>query len=169
MTERIANWSFQSYILTDAMNLIFYRVYKRYPELVSEMFAYSMAAAHEDLPHFIVKSYMVSNTDELEIEGWPWIEALNDDVCEPPEVSSIKDPTTGILRSAFYPKKSLPILLHYCQFYRIGDYEFHKRSIPPELLNCDFPMLHEPPLDLGKSRHKKKDGTVSSTLLLHHL
>lgn len=45
-----------------------YRVYERYPELLAEMYAYSMAAAHEQLPHFTLYSLMVSDT-ESEHEG----------------------------------------------------------------------------------------------------
>ena len=44
------------------------RVYERYPELLAEMYAYSMAAAHEQLPHFTLYSLMVSDT-ESEHEG----------------------------------------------------------------------------------------------------
>ena len=47
---------------------IIIRVYERYPELLAEMYAYSMAAAHEQLPHFTLYSLMVSDT-ESEHEG----------------------------------------------------------------------------------------------------
>lgn len=40
--------------------IIFFRVYERYPNLLAEMYAYSMAAAHENLPHFQLLNYMVS-------------------------------------------------------------------------------------------------------------
>ena len=35
-------------------------VYEGYPELLAEMYAYSMAAAHEELPHIQLEQYMVS-------------------------------------------------------------------------------------------------------------
>ena len=37
-------------------------MYSKHPDLLSEMYAYSMAAAHEQLPHFTMYHYMVSNT-----------------------------------------------------------------------------------------------------------
>eukprot|EP01035_Chromulina_nebulosa_P018906 gene18906-24709_t len=54
------------------------RVYEKYPELLAEMYAYSMAAAHENLPHTILTSYMISNTD-MDEEGWKYIDELKDD------------------------------------------------------------------------------------------
>ena len=169
MTGRIAKWSIKYYIYTDVMNLIFYRVYKRFPELLAEMYAYAMAAAHEELPHFILRNYMLSNIVEMYNEGWPWVDELGDDVCRPPVVSSIKDPKTGIPLSAFLPMKSMPILFHYCQFFRVGDYEFHKRFVRTDMLKCDGPMMHVPPPDLGTTKTKTENENVSSILLLHHL
>lgn len=58
------------------------RVYRGYPYLLAEMYAYSMAAAHERLPHFQLEQHMVSNIDAGD-EGWPHIDAL-DKPCEPP-------------------------------------------------------------------------------------
>ena len=46
------------------------------------MYAYSMAAAHEKLPHLRMDNWMVSNT-EAGGEGWAWIDAL-EDPCMPP-------------------------------------------------------------------------------------
>jgi hypothetical protein len=45
-------------------------VYEDYPYLLAEMYAYSMAAAHEQLPHLQVDNYMVSSSDAGG-EAWP--------------------------------------------------------------------------------------------------
>ena len=45
------------------MDKIRTRVYEHYPYLLAEMYAYSMAAAHENLPHLQLENWMVSNTD----------------------------------------------------------------------------------------------------------
>ena len=148
------------------INLLHYRVFKRYPELLAEMYAYSMAGAHVDLPHFSVMHHMISNTDVSD-EGWSWVDLLGDDVCEAPEVSTILDPQTGIPRSTFYPEKNLPTLMHYCQFFRVGDVGFQKRRILAELMKCDFPMLLTPARDLGKNKYKDRDGVVRFTSLLN--
>ena len=58
-------------------------MYEGYPYLLAEMYAYSMAAAHDNLPHLQLENYMVSNT-ESSGEGWPLVDAL-EDACVPPD------------------------------------------------------------------------------------
>mmetsp|Transcript_26744 Transcript_26744/g.25617 ORF Transcript_26744/g.25617 Transcript_26744/m.25617 type:complete len:512 (-) Transcript_26744:103-1638(-) len=136
------------------------RVHERYPELLAEMFAYSMAAAHEDLPHFQLLNYMVSNTFADE-EGWQWIDALGDDVCIPPVISKEDSVINGgVNRSRYYPQRGMPTFVHYCQFFRIGELGFHKRRLKESILNCDFPLLVDPPLDIGKTHYKNRDGEI---------
>lgn len=122
-------------------------MYERYPELLAEMYAYSMAAAHVELPHFTAHHWMVSNTFAGD-EGWPWIDPLGDDVCA--------DPVDGV----YYPDRPMPTLLHYCQFFRAGELGFQKRRIRKSIFDCDAPMMAEPPKDLGAVRYKNRDGTV---------
>lgn len=129
------------------------------------MYAYSMAAAHVNLPHFTAHHWMVSNTF-ADDEGWPWIDPLGmlvtyvyfcfekasnlgDAVCE--------DPVQGV----YYPDKPMPTLLHYCQFFRAGEIGFQKRRIRGEIFKCDKPMMMELPKDLGKVDYKNRDGEVS--------
>jgi hypothetical protein len=75
-------------------------VYAKYPSLLAEMYAYSMAAAHTDLPHFTMHNLMVSNVHAGD-EGWKWIDALGDNVCEAP------------VNGVFYPGtfRSVPVVL----------------------------------------------------------
>ena len=98
------------------------RVYSFYPYLLAEMYAYSMAAAHLDLPHFQMENLMVSNT-EAGGEGWPWVDALPD-VCAPA--------VDGI----FYPGQAIPSVLHYCQTFSIGTERFYKGGHRDEFINC---------------------------------
>jgi hypothetical protein len=79
------------------------------------MYAYSMAAAHENLPHTQFENFMISNTDAGG-EGWPLIDQL-DNVCIPP------------VEGIYYPGVSLPNLVHYCQNFRAGDIGFAKRQV----------------------------------------
>jgi hypothetical protein len=115
------------------------------------MYAYSMAAAHVDLPHTTMVHYMVSNVDTGKDEGWSYIDPMGDDVCE--------DPVDGI----FYPGKPLPNVLHHCQFYRSGEIGFQKRRIRKSIFECDQPMLAALPKELGKNRYKNRDGEVKAT------
>jgi hypothetical protein len=123
-------------------------VYARYPELLAEMYAYSMAAAHEELPHFTMAQYMISNT-YMDEEGWPWIDSLGTEVCEPPDINGV-----------YYAGKPMPTFLHYCQFFRAADIGFQKRRVRKPIFDCDKPIMLELPRDLGKARFKNRDGDV---------
>lgn len=123
------------------------KVYEHYPALLAEMYAYSMAAAHQDLPHFTMLSLMVSNIDMNE-EGWQHVDALKEDVCQP------------AVDGVYYPGKPMPTVLHFCQFYRIGEYGFQKRRIRKGIFDCNSPMMAEPPLDVAKLRYKNRDGEI---------
>jgi hypothetical protein len=129
------------------------------------MYAYSMAAAHEDLPHFTMMHYMVSNTD-MDEEGWKWIDNLETDVCQPPKVTA-GDNDLGISSMTFYPGKPMPTVVHFCQFFRIGELGFHKRRLQKSIFDCDFPLLVDPPLDIGKLDYKNRDGEVSNELCMY--
>jgi hypothetical protein len=112
------------------------------------MFAYSMAAAHTELPHLTLINHMVSNAGMGDLEGWKYIDALEENVCEPP------------VNNIYYPDEILPTFLHYCQFFRAGEFGFQKRMFRKTMLTCDHPIMLEPPIDLGKVDYKNKDGEV---------
>jgi hypothetical protein len=126
------------------------KVYAQYPELLAEMYAYSIAAAHEQLPHLQLAGYMISNIHmNDEDEAWPLIDQL-EDVCAPP------------VDEIFHPGKPLPFVMHHCQNYRAGNMGWAKRR--PELLtifSCEAGLLLEPPADLGQLDWKLVDGKVS--------
>lgn len=88
--------------LSDTWNTFVPRVYSKYPHLLAEMYAYSMAAAHEELPHLQMFNYMISSA-VAGSEGWSHIDHLHD-VCMPPNNHNV-----------FFPDKPLPTFLHYCQ------------------------------------------------------
>jgi len=121
------------------------RVYEKYPYLLAEMYAYSMAAAHEQLPHLQGEHFMVSNTEVDPGEGWPWVDRL-EDACAPPNAQGI-----------YFPGQPLPTVMHYCQFFRAGELGFQKRRIPKKIFSCDHPMMAEPPADLASVNYRVKD------------
>ena len=100
------------------------RVFDGYPHLLAEMYAYSMAAAHEKLPHLQMQNYMVSNTDSYG-EGWIFIDRL-------------KDPCAPSVDGIYQPNELLPNLLHYCQNFRAGTYGFAKRQVCPSSIKKLF-------------------------------
>eukprot|EP00605_Chrysophyceae_sp_TOSAG23-4_P001931 GSChrysophyteH1.ASY1.ANO1.2134.1 assembled CDS len=121
------------------------KVYRGYPHLLAEMYAYVLAAAHEKLPHTTVTHHMVSNVfASANDEGWTGIDSLGDNVCQPPAQQ----------------RREFPTFMHYCQFYRAKDIGFQKRRFHKKYFGCAAPLLLEPPLDLGTARYKNRDGEI---------
>lgn len=106
-----------------------------------------MAAAHNNLPHLTMIHLMVSNID-VDEEGWAHVDPLKDDVC--------RDPVSGL----FYPDHLMPTVLHYCQFYRIGEYGFQKRRLRKSIFDCNAPIMATPPLNISEVRYKNRDGEI---------
>jgi peptidyl serine alpha-galactosyltransferase len=129
------------------------KVYEDYPDLLAEMFAYCMAAAHQKLPHLRLDHFMVSNIN-ADGEGWKWIDQLHDRVTEPP------------IDGIYFPNHSLPVFVHYCQFFRSAEYGFHKRRVYGDIFSCHRPMLLDLPADgrLAKVNYKDRDGEVRDLL-----
>lgn len=114
------------------------KVHKQYPNLLAEMFAYCIAAAHAGLPHQIVRSLMVSDSAVDKKEGWELIDNVV--------------PAEQICEYAFHldgMEKPLPHVIHYCQRYMNGDWFFGKKRIPTDFFSCDSPLLEVPPMDLA--------------------
>jgi len=105
---------------------------------LSEMFAYSIAAAHLNLPHQLAYSFMVSSPQVSRQEGWNVIdEAKPEEVCM--HVRSDKmDPARVAWAS------TLPQVLHYCQRYFLGPWFFSKYKLPKDFLSCGQPLLKDP-------------------------
>ena len=95
------------------------KVHHEKPELLSEMYAYCLAAADVGLPHEVVNTMMIS-ADDAYGEGWDLIDKLPDD---------------QVCISGITPNQSagpLPTLLHYCQSFGVGDIFFSKYLVPCE-------------------------------------
>eukprot|EP01033_Poteriospumella_lacustris_P015820 gene15820-11322_t len=135
--------------LTDSWTKFVPRVFEKYPALLAEMYAYSMAAAHEELPHLTVLHMMVSNID-MDEEGWVYIDKLQEDVCQPPDTQT----------KLFYAEHVLPTVLHFCQFYRIGEYGFQKRRLRKMMFECNAPLMAIPPANISTVRYKNRDGEI---------
>lgn len=116
------------------------RVYLQYPYLLAEMYAYSIAAAHEQLPSLTMNHMMVSDVTSP-AEGWDFIDDLQE-FCE--------DPVDGI----FYKDRAFPTVIHYCQAYSIGEFFFSKRRVKENIFSCEAPLYKTP---------KKDDVYISNT------
>lgn len=128
------------------------RLHAEYPHLLAEMYAYCVAAAHAGLPHLMVESLMVSNT-EAGGEGWPLVDAVEGSVCGKLLRAETED--DGYAR---------PSVVHYCQRYVVGDAGFFaKRRMPQRprrtgFFECESPQLAVPPDDLGEAYPYKLAG-----------
>lgn len=113
-----------------------YRVHHVYPGLLGEMYGWSLGAAHVNLPHTLAESFMVSNTEISDGEGWQLIDQLKDDeVCNYSTVKELED--------------KLPYTIHFCQNYWLGKWFIGKYRLGSDFLACDTSLLMEPPSDLA--------------------
>jgi len=110
-------------------------------DILADMYAYSIAAAHLELPHLVLDNYMYSNGKYPDGEGWDlektWDMSFRDSAtCSNPWPSSADG------------KSHLPNFAHLCQTYEADGWSYHKGRVPPNLLGCDLPLLKMPPEDL---------------------
>ena len=133
-----------------------YRVYQQFPNLLAEMYAFSMAAAHEQLPHTLMRHLMVSNPIINKEEYWPYIDTLGDDiVAASAPIHTLAD---GLNYNTFYPTLPMPVLIHFCGLYHIGEYGFEKRRVPEGLFTCEGPLFVDLPVNISHLRYKLTDG-----------
>eukprot|EP01031_Cornospumella_fuschlensis_P030369 gene30369-36694_t len=154
--------------VTDKWTEFVPRVYEHYPELLAEMYAYSMAAAHAEVPHFTLVSYMVSNIEMTGDEGWEHVDALGGEVCKAMDLAhqDVRRMQSGEFTGTYptpeyiYPSALLPHVLHYCQFYRVGEWGFQKRRFRKKMLTCDGPLMSSLSPTLAAIRYKNRDGEI---------
>lgn len=117
------------------------KVYEEYPQLLAEMYAYSLAAAHCRLPHARVDHYMVSNVGSYG-EAWLHVDTMAS-VCAPGLPLSGKRGNVSI---------QLPTFLHACQSYQAGSASFSKRRVKHDIFKgCYGKLLNEPNEDIVSS------------------
>jgi hypothetical protein len=94
---------------------------------ISEMFAYVAAAAHNNLPHRMVRSLMFSQVGN-DLEAWELL--------------------FNLTRIDNVPLSQMLYVLQYCQQYYLGPFFFNKRTLSTgsdNILSCNHPMLAELP------------------------
>ena len=157
------------YAISEAWSEFAPKVYKQYPHLLAEMYAYCIAAAHLRLPHMLVDSLMISATG-VGGEGWEFIRDIPaTDVCNV-AASSSNNPAadhTVLHAPAVVQPLLLPSVIHYCQRYGVDKYFWGKRKMDHDIFTCEHPLLVEPPSDLGSGKYTSishKGTTVDSKL-----
>jgi hypothetical protein len=121
-------------------------VYQLTQEHLSEMFAYSVAAIHLQLPHQLSYAFMITDPHIVDKEGWSAIDAIPaDQVCDP----ALRRGDEGLVLPEW--KAHLPYTLHFCQRYYLGPYFFSKYRLPWDFLSCHHPLLLNPDEDYHPS------------------
>jgi len=116
------------------------KVYKQYPHLLAEMYAYCIASAHLNLRHMLVDSLMISASGAPG-EGWKFIRDM---------------PANDVCNIASHPDHSvhaLPSVIHYCQRYGVDKYFWGKKKMNHNIFTCEHSLLIEPPSDLGSGKY----------------
>merc|ERR1711991_1229069 len=107
------------------------RVLAREKDILADMWAYSIGAAHLGLKHTMVDMYMVSSPTTYSGEGFEFVDRWSNLSCEKPL------PKVG---------ERYPVAIHMAQNFkapdiRHGPHMFHKGHVPAEILECDTPLL----------------------------
>eukprot|EP00956_Cyclotella_meneghiniana_P035753 scaffold117918_cov54-Cyclotella_meneghiniana.AAC.1 len=124
------------YAIVNAWCSLVPRVHHVYEGLLGEMYGWSLGAAHVNLPHTLAESFMISNTEISDGEGWQLIDALTDDeVCEYSTTKTYED--------------KLPYTMHFCQNYWLGKWFIGKYRLDSDFLSCSTSLLMEPPDNLA--------------------
>lgn len=137
-------------------------MYEGHPHLLAEMYAYSVSAAHLELPHLRLDTYMTSDVDSYG-EAWPYVDQLPvDHMCthdlststdklpvrRMPLWSRRNDKGTYLTinqRCCVFSLSVLQFLLHYCQRYKVGkEHNFWKRDIPHDIFSCQSQPIELP-------------------------
>jgi peptidyl serine alpha-galactosyltransferase len=126
------------YRITKVWAAVSVPVYELTTNPISEMYAYSTAAAHLSLPHDLGYQFMISNTGATWLEGWNLIDEMAPlDICQH-TWSDWNDKKNVEFRT------QLPYVLHYCQEYAHGPYYFFKYFMSNDFLTCAHPLLMDP-------------------------
>lgn len=108
------------------------KVYDLFGGFLSEMYGFSISAAHQSLPLTVFRGLMISDVEMNNEEGSRFLESVDRaDVCKP------------------LPTSNMPPVIHYCQRYALGRWFFGKYKLPQDFFACDSPLLRVPPEDLA--------------------
>lgn len=126
-------------------------VHKQYPFLLAEMFAFSLAAAHLELPHQLIDSLMISNAGAG--EGWELINKIP------------REETCHFAQSADHEQYPVPSVIHFCQRYNVGPWLFAKHRTPKDIFSCESPLFREPESDIATKYNYKKNPEGETTFV----
>jgi len=113
-------------------------------DILADMWAYSIASAHLGLKHTTLDQYMVS-TSGRSGQAYPFIDVKD---------LSCRNPLST-------PANRLPVFIHMASNFKApdrykGPWMFHKGHVPADILECDSPLIIQPPDDLWRMTDEPK-------------
>mmetsp|Transcript_3877 Transcript_3877/g.8318 ORF Transcript_3877/g.8318 Transcript_3877/m.8318 type:complete len:556 (+) Transcript_3877:162-1829(+) len=121
------------------------------PNILADMWAYSIGSAHLGLKHTTLDHYMISTWGN-DGEAFQWVDAWTTMSCRNPQPQ---------------PGDKMPTFIHLASNFKApdskGPWMFHKGHVPATILDCDTPLIVEAPddlFDISRSRHRKQSAWV---------
>lgn len=110
------------------------------PDILADMYAYSIAAADLDLKHTTLDHYMISTWGHTG-QAYSFVEEFEQMSCSNP--SKDYSPSTA----------HWPVFIHLASNFKAFDetedeWMFHKGHVPGNILDCDMPLIVAPPENL---------------------
>jgi hypothetical protein len=103
------------------------------PQFMAEMYGYSLAAAHLNIPQQLAYGMMISDIPS-EQEGFYFLkDAPPEAICDAEARKSLAN---------------VPHVLHFCHRYAIGEHFISKHVIPDLITSCDTPLVKLPPKEI---------------------
>lgn len=127
------------------------KVHEIFEPFMCEMHAYSVAAAHLQLPHKLARGFMVSDVESDEEFSFVDAKLTQETVClDPPNLQVGNMMSDPVYEAQGIAIRQLPFVLHYCQRYALGRWFFSKYKLAEDIFdNCTAPMLMEPPREVA--------------------
>merc|ERR1719272_358296 len=136
-------------------------------DILADMYAFSYAVFHENVQTTLFDNYMVSNIymDSKHEEAWEMIEDISSMSCHNPEQSLAGKQLPTFLHAASHfkacskgdPSYKPQYNLNSCLDPESDVWNFHKGHVPVEILECDHPLLMQPPEDFFNVQEREKE------------
>jgi hypothetical protein len=122
------------------------RLFDVSPQFMAEMYGYSLAAAHLNIPQQLAYGMMISDIPS-KAEGFYFLKDT------PPEAICDAEARKSLA--------NVPHVLHYCHRYAIGEHFFSKYMLPDLVTSCSQPLVKLPPKDMALTNYSHYgDGSV---------
>jgi hypothetical protein len=136
------------------------KIRENFPKLVeedvlAEMYAYCLAAAHHGLKHTQLANYMVSSVDARG-EAWKVVQEAIDCADEIGVENFVSE--RGVMHYEKCPDKiGNPQFLHMATSFTVQDFKVHKKHIPLNILECGAPLISWTDCGIGSNGLRREE------------